>query len=356
MLETLPHKLSGAATIIPKALDNPPRETSFITDRQQKRDVLIFPHAKSTDFKLTLPSKTNKPQAFPTGSFYSHPEPTHPPPTYKRPESFYNTSIATAPSPIPEENYIIHTRNLDSVRVNLSSSPGEKSVTGKLKRQPSTTSLGDRESSAFAKLPAALEPESNKNFDMSTRLSESNYQESESGRVNIPHTARPIVISPDVCRSVNMKSQMKGQDDHVMDMQSTTKETCRKTDIGTEQNESQNKVFVSMPLTEANVAKQLNDIVLTNTPENTLDSIVRSPLTNIMTNDDVSLPVSRQDSDTNITNINDITQESMACSSPLPTIRDDETQLMDGTVDDYKTIIGSNMTESRKLEIDIDLI
>ena len=358
-METLPHKLYGIAAITPKALDNPPRETSFLKDIKPRKDIIIFPHAKTNDFKLHLPSKQNTSHTFQTGSgtFYNHPEPMHPPPTYRRPESFYSTSVATAPSPIPEERNLTRSRNLDSVRVNLSNSPEERSVNNKLKRQPSTTSLGDnKERNAFANLPAALEPEPVRAFDsiaMKPFVASTQSRALDSDRVPVPQTATPIVISQEVCRSVNIKSRMEGQLEHKRDMSFRSMDENQHTTTSKETEDSQDKVFESLPLTKANVSKQSDDVVLTHTPENTLDVEVRSPLTNFVTNDDVSLPVSRQDSSFHNTSMNDT---SLATSTPLPTITDEQAAANNQTQVENKNDQGGNEQHNTRLELDIDLI
>ena len=345
VLETLPHAMSGKAPILPRALENPPRETSIIKDMTPRRDLLIFPQAKSTDFKLSLPPQFSRAQTSSStaGPFMNHAEQNHPPPTFKRPESFYNTNVATAPSPIPEERNTTLFRNRQSVQANPSNSPSDNSVSKQLKRQSSIISLGDKDNSAFAKLPAALEPEPSRQYrDTSTRFSGSSGKESDLGKVNVPHTARPIVISPETCISVNMKTQLEEQ--------SVNNNNDRSQSINLDQSESQNKVFVSLPLTEANVAKQLDDIMVINTPEGTFDSALRSPLTNMMTNDDVSLPVSRQDSDSNIINA---TENSLVSSSPIPAVTDGQELIKNGP--NIQTSV-SPIQKNRQLELDIDLI
>ena len=363
VLETLPHKLYGAATILPRALDNPPRETSFLKSIKPKKDIIIFPQAKSTDFKLTLPSKSDTVPSFASsrGTFHHYSESFHPPTSNKRPESFYNTNIAK--SPISEKPNTSSSRNVDSVTVNLSNSPQEKPwLHNKLKRQPSTTSLGDsKDSSAYAKLPAALEPEPVKSYDPTVTSSTTGISKNVQSRlssVNIPQTAQPIIISPEVCRSVNVKSRTDASSlleiNRVTNHDNTGIETPlnelneEHNPIRPKETESQNRVFETLPLTEANVSKQSHDIILTNTP-NTLDATAQSPFTNCQTNDDVSLPVSRQDS----TIHND---SSVDATTPLPTIVDETAGNVEATED-----VDSNMedisSENKKLQMaDIDLI
>ena len=345
VLETLPHAISGKAPILPRALENPPRETSIIKYMTPRKDLLIFPQAKSTDFKLSLPPQSGRAKTLSstTGLFINRAEQNHPPPTLKKPESFYNTNIATAPSPIPEERNTTLFRNRQSVQVNPSNSPGDNSVSKQLKRQSSITSLGDNDYSAFAKLPAALEPEPSRQYcDTSTRFSGSSGKESDPGKVNVPLTARPIVISPETCISVNMKSQIEEQ--------SVNSNNDTSQSINLDQSESQNKVFMSLPLTEANVAKQSDDIMVINTPEGTFDSALRSPLTDMMTNDDVSLPVSRQDS---ISNIINATENSLVSSSPIPAVTDGQELIKNGSP--IQTIV-SPIQKNQQLKLDIDLI
>ena len=362
MLETLPHKLYGAAAIIPRALDNPPRETSFLKDIKPKKDIIIFPQAKSTDFKLTLPSKSNAVPSFASsrGTFHHYSEAFHPPPSNKRPESFYSTSVAT--DPILEERYTTSSRNVDNVRVNLSNSPEERPVVhNKLKRQPSTTSLGDnKDFSAYAKLPAALEPEPFKSYDNMVINSSNTIIKSipsRAGSVNIPQTAQPIIISPEVCRSVNVRSRTEAssiESNGVVKSSNTETESLQtdNTDYKTfqpEVTEGQNRVFEALPLTEANVSKQSHDVILTNTPETTLDVMAQSPFTNCQSNDDVSLPVSRQDSTVH----ND---SSVDTSTPLPTIEDVTTDNVQ-TVEDTTLVNGDSVSENKRLQMaDIDLI
>ena len=339
--------MSGKAPVLPRALENPPRETSIIKDMTPRRDLLIFPQAKSTDFKLSLPPQFGRAKTLSSTArpFINHAEQNHPPPTSKRPESFYNTNIATAPSRIPEEMNTTLFRNRQSVQANPSNSPNDNSVSKQLKRQSSITSLGDMENSAFAKLPAALEPEPSRQYrDTSTRFSGSSGKESEAGKVNVPLTARPIVISPETCISVNMKSQIEEQSVN------SNNDKRQSINLDPSESESQNKVFVSLPLTEANVAKQSDDIMVINTPEGTFDSALRSPLTNMMTNDDVSLPVSRQDSDSNIINA---TENSLVSSSPVPAVTDSQELIKNGS--NIQTSV-SPIQKNRQLELDIDLI
>ena len=327
----------------------------------------MFPQAKSTDFKLTLPSKSENVPSFASsrGTIHHYPEALPPPPLNRRPESFNNTAVAR--SSASENRYTSNSRNVDSMRVNLSNSPQEKPwLHNKLKRQPSTTSLGDnKDSSAYAKLPAALEPEPIKSYDTtlvattSNRTISTNVQ-SRSSSVNIPQTAQPIIISPEVCRSVNVKSRIDTTDalssletNGTTDNDNTGRNSTlnENNDVNMFQqngNEAQNRVFESLPLTKANVSKQSQDLILQNTPENTLSVTAQSPLTNCQTNDDVSLPVSRQESVVQ----ND---SSVDASTPLPTIEDETTDNIQVQHNEYKPNLEDNSSVKKQMS-DIDLI
>ena len=188
----MPHTLAGFPTISPKALENPPWETTFVNDHSNstvfKKDIIVFPHAKSSNFTLTMPSipthviEANKTRTFPykPNIFFKQTQPSQSVVeyAYQRPETLFSRNLTTSAILIPEN------KNSESSRNKTNGANYPQSYTklasipitdGVFRRNISTTSLGDSKDnsttySAYASLPAALEPNPTRTYTASTGI------------------------------------------------------------------------------------------------------------------------------------------------------------------------------------------
>ena len=347
----MPHKLAGIPKISPKALDNPPWETVFadsttyqsISTVSKRKDVIVFPNAKSSNFTLTMPStplhiaETNKSKTFhyKPDKFY---QPNLPPyqaqvSHYKRPETFFSHNMSSTSSLAYEQSVLLSTLKENDTRqpqpLSVSDSITRTEGTG-TQRNVRTVSVGvssqlSNTSSAYANLPAALEPvpikkhkETYDRFFNSEIRETSAQNKSKSLNANIgvvPLNVEPVYITQKHRNSLHIHSKRSYQGDIIPrnlelntgrkddpEMKDKTYDPAKKMS-NTEMNLS-NTAYPTKSISEPAKKDAVSSEQTVENSESHFPVLIREGDENVsdivdLTNDDVSLPVSLDESKPN---------------------------------------------------------
>ena len=296
------HKMSGLAGLTPKSLMGP-RETTILEPgfKRPSTSLYVFPTAKMNDFKVTMPSQRD--------SYLTSPAPSKVPvfepdkTMSKRPGVTRSVSMLShRPSPILEEGAFsnsgrkaqtLHSRipynraektqiDLNGTAVHLAETENNRHSLPRNSISPSpSTSDISRNASRQSKLTE--QPSEVLNRSVSNHFSVSpEVQDLNTSRVDVPETARPVVITPETEQRVNLKSRLAfteneksiGQNEETIDFPSsshaenTVVDTHNVEDVETVENKTneQVKLFKSLEMNEVNASKEINDVVLMNTP------------------------------------------------------------------------------------------
>ncbi|WAR00851.1 hypothetical protein MAR_025223 [Mya arenaria] len=334
------HTTSGNALMTPRSVLGP-RETSILEDFRPKTNLLVFPGAKTNNFKLTMATPTPDvlgPSPSPAQKGGISFSPFRSSTSVKRSSSMLNPSH----SPIMEEEQVpsfqksrsmksqsgVHTPQ-DYIRVrplpeDLPSSPPPPVFRQNLSRQsvsPSQSIMANITNASQATPHANVETHehdrrsppgasrSSSQFNiiklqtpthtmgLSTYMStdtffkerstpsvHDNPMEDHKG-VNIPANSKPVIITPEVERLINMKSRL-GYDTpntariHDADIeQSYSSEHSVKDGVNDATLKSKidatgnsDTLFKTLEPGEGTVSKMAEDVILLNTPENDLNS------------------------------------------------------------------------------------
>lgn len=311
IIEAMPHTLSGVSALTPRSLIGP-RETSMLEGTRPRTNLLFFPDAKQNNFKLTMattpdlyaqsPALPNKTMSVPSvrstisgrmsrGNSVIHP--IQSPIKEEDSTNQFGTSVREVPAFLRSDHYIRNRSFPEPSNTPRATSVSETVTDQAHEHSVSNESLSHSNSHRNITLPleGARVGSSLIMTQMDSSLNIQNETEVEHKKVSpniIPETAEPIVISPELERTLNIKSRHTSSDiesniPNTDVAQSIDSERSENTNIDTDRtsfkltddkpdSSSQDDKLFTINQPPVNLSKHSEDVVLTHTPENELNS------------------------------------------------------------------------------------